>query len=204
MNLQRKIILASQSRDRHEILRRAKIPFEVKVANIDEDNLKRKIKASINLVKELAKAKAIYVKKLILEDKLNAIIIAADTIVDYKNEIIGKASNQEEAFEILKKLQNSSHNLVTGIAITATSSSKLIVECESTIVHFGKLSDEEIWAYIRLGEWKGRAGAYSINNKANIFVRSIDGSFSNVIGLPLFKIYNILKDHFNFNLLMLD
>ncbi|MFX1498205.1 MAG: Maf family protein, partial [Promethearchaeota archaeon] len=55
-----------------------------------------------------------------------------------------------------------------------------------------------------LGEWKGRAGAYSINDKANVFVKSINGSFSNVLGLPLFKIYKILKEHFNFNLLKLD
>ncbi|MFX0148081.1 MAG: Maf family protein, partial [Candidatus Hodarchaeota archaeon] len=58
-----------------------------------------------------------------------------------------------------------------------------------------------ILSYIKIGEWKGRAGAYSINNKANIFIKSINGSFSNVIGLPLFKIYTILKEHFNFNLL---
>lgn len=202
--MQKQIILASQSRDRYEILRRAKIPFKVEVANVDEDSFKRNIKAPTDLVKELAKAKALSVKKLVKGKYINSIIIAADTIVDYENEIIGKATSQEEAFQILKKLQNSSHNLVTGIAITATSSTKLIVDNESTIVHFGKLSNEEIWAYINLGEWKGRAGAYSINDKANVFVKSINGSFSNVLGLPLFKIYKILKEHFNFNLLKLD
>lgn len=199
-----KIILASQSRDRHEILRRANIPFETRVAKIDEDNFKRNINVPINLVKELAKAKALYVKMLILEENLNAVIIAADTVVDCNNEIIGKPSNQEQAYQILKKLQNKSHNLLTGIAVTATSSSNIIVDYESTIVHFAELSDEEIWSYIKSGEWKGRAGAYSINDKANIFVKSIDGSFSNVIGLPLFKIYELLKKHFNFNLLTID
>ncbi|MFW9771355.1 MAG: Maf family protein [Promethearchaeota archaeon] len=199
-----KIILASQSRDRHEILRRAKIPFETRVAKIDEDIYKRKIKIPVNLVKELAKAKALYVKRLIMEESLNAIIIAADTIVDCNKEVIGKPSNQEQAYQMLKKLQNKSHNLLTGIALTATSSSNLIVDYESTTVHFGELSDEEIWSYLKSGEWKGRAGAYSINDKANIFVKSIDGSFSNVIGLPLFKIYELLKRYFNFNLLTIE
>jgi len=199
--LQKKIILASQSRDRHEILKRAKIPFEIKVANIDEDKFKKNINVPIKLIKELAKAKALYVKKSILEEGLNAIIIAADTIVECDNQIIGKATSEENAFQILKLLQNKQHNLLTGIAIVDTLSSKIIVDFEQTIVYFGRLSDKEIWSYIKTGEWKGRAGAYSINNKANIFIKSINGSFSNVIGLPLFKIYTILKEQFNFNLL---
>ncbi|MFX0033262.1 MAG: Maf family protein [Promethearchaeota archaeon] len=199
--MQKKIILASQSRDRHEILKRAKIPFEIKVANIDEDKFKKNINVPTKLITELAKAKALYVKKLILKEGLNAIIIAADTIVECDGQIIGKAANEENAFQILKSLQNRQHNLLTGIAIVDTLSPKVIVDFEQTIVHFGKLSDEEILSYIKIGEWKGRAGAYSINNKANIFIKSINGSFSNVIGLPLFKIYTILKEHFNFNLL---
>ena len=199
--MQKTIILASKSIDRCEILKRAKIPFDTIVANIDENEFKDRISDPIQLIKELAKAKALYVKKKVLEKNLDAIIIGADTIVEYNGEIIGKANNEDQAFHILQRLQNKPHNLLTGLAITETFLQKMIVDYEYTVVYFAHLSDQEIWTYVKSGEWKGRAGAYSIRDKASLFVKSIEGSFSNVVGLPLFKIYEILKKEFNFNLM---
>ncbi len=196
----KKIILASKSIDRCEILKRAKIPFDTIVANINENEFKDRISNPIQLVKELAKAKVLYVKKKVLEKNLDAIIIGADTIVEFNGEIIGKANNEDQAFRILKRLQNNSHNLLTGLAITETFFQKLIVDYECSVVYFAHLSDQEILTYVKSGEWKGRAGAYSIRDKASLFVKSINGSFSNVVGLPLFKIYEILNKEFNFNL----
>jgi len=198
--LTKKIILASKSIDRCEILKRAKIPFDTIVANINENEFKDRISNPIQLVKELAKAKVLYVKKKVLEKNLDAIIIGADTIVEFNGEIIGKANNEDQAFRILKRLQNNSHNLLTGLAITETFFQKLIVDYECSVVYFAHLSDQEILTYVKSGEWKGRAGAYSIRDKASLFVKSINGSFSNVVGLPLFKIYEILNKEFNFNL----
>ena len=194
------IILASKSIDRCEILKRAKIRFDTIVASINENEFKDRISNPIQLVKELAKAKVLYVKKKVLEKNLDAIIIGADTIVEFNGEIIGKANNEDQAFRILKRLQNKPHNLLTGLAITETFFQKVIVDYECTVVYFAHLSDQEIWTYVKSGEWKGRAGAYSIRDKANLFVKSIEGSFSNVVGLPLFKIYEILKKEYNFNL----
>ncbi|GAG08287.1 unnamed protein product, partial [marine sediment metagenome] len=129
-----------------------------------------------------------------------AIIIAADTIVELNGKIIGKAQNETEAFQILKSLTNRSHNLITGIALTDIDDPKIIVDYDITVVTFLDLSDDDIRNYIEVEEWKGRAGAYSIMDRASLFIKEIRGSPSNVIGLPMQKIFKILRSEFNLNL----
>ncbi|MEE9379425.1 MAG: Maf family protein [Candidatus Lokiarchaeia archaeon] len=197
----KKIILASKSIDRSEIFKRAGIPFEAFVTNINEEKFKTKFSNAVELVKELAKTKMLFTQNELEKKKIDAIIIAADTVVVLKGEIIGKAYNEEEAFKILKKLVGESHKLITGIAITEIQNPKIIIESDTTIVEFLHLSDEEIWQYIKSNEWKGRAGAYSIRDKASLFIRKINGSSSNVIGLPMHKLYEILKTEFGLNLI---
>ncbi|MFX1411092.1 MAG: Maf family protein [Promethearchaeota archaeon] len=197
----RHIVLASKSADRYKLFEQAKIPIKILGSNIDEDNFKKKIKDPIKLVKELAKYKALYAKNILLDKKEDAIIVAADTIIELNGEVIGKAKDEQNAFQILKKLVGNVHNLITGIAMTRSIDSKIVVDYESTIVKFLELSDEEIRMYIKSGDWKGRAGAYAITEKASFFIEYIQGSFSNVIGLPMHKIYLILKNQFKFNLL---
>lgn len=196
----KKIILASKSTDRREILKRLKIPFEILITNIDEQKYKTSFTNPIELVKELAKAKALYAKENQLKNKLDAVIIAADTIVECDGDIIGKANNKREAFEILKKLEGKTHNLITGIAITETNNPKILIDSDTTIVEFLDISDEEIWGYINTSEWIGRAGAYSIRDKASLFINKINGSPSNVIGLPMHKVFKIMKNEFGLNL----
>lgn len=196
----KRIILASKSSDRSEILKRALIPFEIFVTNIKEEKYKTKFLNAIELVKELAKAKMLYAKNELIKKKIDGIIIAADTIVLLNGEIIGKAHNEEQAFSILKRLVGKSHKLITGIAITDIQTSKIIFDTDTTIVEFLELTDEEIWQYIKTNEWKGRAGAYSIMDKANLFISKIIGSTSNVLGLPMHKIYQILKKEFGLHL----
>ncbi len=196
----RKIILASKSIDRAELLSRIGIPFEVLVSDIDEEKFKKKISDPILLVKELAKAKLLYVKEELVEKNSQALIIAADTVVELKGLIIGKAKNPKEAFKILKNLMGKAHNLITGIAITSTDDPKIIIDHTVTLVEFLTLSDAEIDNYVKTNEWKGRAGGYSINDKASLFISKIDGSSSNVIGLPMHKLYEILKTDFKISL----
>ncbi|MHA1723999.1 MAG: Maf family protein [Promethearchaeota archaeon] len=197
----KRIILASKSTDRSEILKRVGISFDILITNVNEEEFKRKISNPIELVRELAKQKALNAKNKLLSRNDACIIIGADTIVEFEGEIIGKAKNENDAFNILKKLQGITHSLITGIAVTELRSPKIIIDHNSTRVTFLSLSDEEIWAYIKSGEWKGRAGAYSIREKAAIFVDFIVGSSSNVMGLPLNKLFTILKKDFNLNLL---
>jgi len=196
----RKIVLASKSIDRSELLNRIGIPFEVLVSDIDEEKFKKRISDPILLVKELAKAKLLYVKEKLLMKNSQALIIAADTVVELNGVIIGKAKNPEEAFKIIKNLVGKSHNLITGIAITKTDDPKIVVDYDTTSVEFITLSDAEIENYVKTNEWKGRAGAYSVNDKASLFISKISGSSSNVTGLPMHKIYEIIKTDFGLSL----
>ncbi len=196
----KKIILASKSIDRSELFNRIGVPFEMLASNIDEEKFKKKNSDPIILVKELAKAKLDFVKELVKKRGEDALIIAADTLVDLNGVIIGKAKNSEEAFKLLKTLNGKVHRLITGIAITETNDPKIINDYDITLVEFLTLSDAEIHNYIKTNEWEGRAGAYSINDKASLFISKINGSSSNVIGLPMHKIYEILKTDFKLNL----
>ncbi len=197
----KKIILASKSIDRKKTFNRLNIPFETIITDIDESYYKEIFSNPVELVKEIAKAKALKAKELLKNTNIEAIIIAADTIVEFKGKIIGKAKNKAQAFQILKSLIKRSHNLITGVAITELNDPKIVVDYDCTIVTLLDISDNEIRNYINTEEWKGRAGAYSIRDRASLFIKEIRGSPSNVIGLPMQKIFEILKKDFGLNLL---
>jgi len=196
----KKIILASKSIDRIKTFNHLNIPFETIITDIDEAYYKGIFSNPVELVKEIAKAKALKAKDLLKNKNMEAIIIAADTIVEFKGKVIGKAKNKAQAFQILKSLINRSHNLITGVAITELNDPKVVVDYDCTIVTFLDISDNEIRNYINTEEWKGRAGAYSIRDRASLFIKEIRGSPSNVIGLPMQKIFEILKKDFGLNL----
>ena len=196
----KRIILASKSVDRYKILNRLNISFETLDTNINESNYKDQYSDPFDLIKELAKAKALKAKELLRSEEIGTIIIAADTIVEFNGKIIGKAKNEIEAFQILKSLANRSHNLITGIAITSVDDTNIVVDYDITVVTFLDLSDDDIRNYLKSDEWKGRAGAYSIMNRASLFIKEIRGSPSNVVGLPMQMIFEILKSEFNMNL----
>jgi len=202
--IQKKIILASKSEDRRELFTRSGILFEILPPQVDEREFKNKISDPKSLVQELAKAKATYAKKKVVEKKSPAIIIAADTLVELNGEIIGKAKDEDDAIRLLKKLMGKTHNLITGIAITETENPKIFIDLDTTIVEFLNLSNDEIYNYVKTNEWKGRAGAYSINDKASLFIKKIQGSSSNVIGLPMHKLFEILRNEFGINLFNLE
>ena len=201
----KKIILASRSEDRRKLFKRLAIPFETLITDINEEELKNKIKDPIKLVMKLAEVKVKTAKKILRDKnpKEDAIIIAADTIIQIQRDVIGKAKDKDQAFEILKKLNNKTHKLITGIALTQLNNHKLILDFDKAIVSFLPLSDDEVYSYLDFDEWKGRAGAYSINDKASMFIKKIEGSPSNVAGIPLQKIFQILKTEFQINLLQL-
>jgi len=196
----KKIILASKSSDRSELFNRLNISFETLNTHINESGYKERTSEPIELVKELAKAKVLKAKEMLVNEEKGTVVIAADTIVEFDGKIIGKAQNETEAFKMLKTLTNRSHNLITGIAITEIDNSKIVIDYDITIVTILDLSDEDIRDYIKIGEWKGRAGAYSSRDSASLFIKEIQGSPSNVIGLPMQKIFEILKKEFNLNL----
>ena len=183
----RKIILASASPWRRILLERAGITFTVEVSDYKEDHsLHAK---PLELVKLLAicKAEAVAIKHS------NAIVIGADTLVEYKGQPIGKPATRTEAKRILKRLSGKTHSIHTGYCIIDSKTGKRHVGVETTLVTFRKLSTKEIESYIATGEPLAVAGGYGIEGGASSFASKINGDFYNIVGLPLARIVQELK-----------
>lgn len=181
----KKIILASASPRRSELLRQIGIPFTVCVSEICEE--KQENELPVSLVKRLAVEKA----SAIAADE-NTIVIAADTIVAFENAILGKPADEEDAVRMLSMLSGKTHDVHTGICVR--SGDQTVFETVSTKVVFRDLSAEEIKKYVQSGEPMDKAGAYGIQGAAASFVSEIHGDYYNVVGLPLCRLTEILKN----------
>lgn len=184
-----KIILASASVRRQELLSRLVKDFEIIVSDFDENQVP--FEGSIDkYVKNVALGKALDIKNKIKED---AIIISADTIVTFENKILGKPKDEEDAFNILRYLQDRKHFVYSGIVVINTAKNSIIQESQVTEVSFSKISENEILEYIKTGEPLDKAGAYGIQGIGGIFVKEIKGCYYNVVGLPLNKLKFMLE-----------
>ena len=172
-----KVILASASSRRHELLAYLLSDFEIQMADIDETPHSGELPEA--LVHRLANSKvhAIWLKNP------DSIVIAADTIVTFGDEIFGKPLSQNDSMTMLKKLSKQRHIVMTGVAMF--SANKKISKVVQTEVEFTSLSDKQISAYWRTGEPHDKAGSYAIQGIGGKFVKQINGSYSNVVGLPL-------------------
>jgi septum formation protein len=188
-----KIVLASSSPRRSQLLTQIGLNFEVIEPDIDEtDGIN--LEAS-QLVKFLAYEKAHFVAKNISKNfqrDEKCLVIGADTIVK-KERILGKPQNSQEAFEMLKHIQGSWHKVLTGIAVIDAATMKGISDFEITDVKMKELTDSTIKAYIDTKEPLDKAGAYGIQGLGSIFVEKINGCYFNVVGLPLSKLDTVLK-----------
>ncbi|MDW8799869.1 Maf-like protein [Clostridium sp. A1-XYC3] len=185
-----KIILASASSRRQELLNRLIEDFKIIVSDFDENSVEFKGDCG-SYVMELAEGKALDVCNKVKEE---AIVIGCDTIVSYKDTILGKPQDEKEAFNMLKLLSGNIHQVYSGIAVVNNSSGKIIREFVCTDVKFDKLSDMQIEKYIEKGEYADKAGAYGIQGYGGIFVEEIHGCYYNVVGLPLNKLSKMLKE----------
>jgi septum formation protein len=174
------LILASASPRRRELLAEAGYKFKVVVSQIDESVFLTAGITSAEYAKQLALAKA----NDIADKYPDSIIIGADTVVDFEGQIIGKAGDAKHAEEITRKLFSKPHKVITGLALICKSRDWKIVEADTTIVYPRKLTDAQIADHIRSGIWEGKAGAYSIRDN-DPFVDHIDGSLTNVMGMPM-------------------
>jgi septum formation protein len=181
----KKIILASKSPRRKQILQQVGLEFTVEVSDFDEAQVK--FKTPEDLVEKLSLEKA----KVIAGKNPDAIIIGADTTVIYKNEIIGKPTSKQDAVRILKLLSGNIHEVVTGF--TVISDKKSITKHVTSKVKFKKLSEVEIKAYVATGEPMDKAGGYGIQDKGGLFIENIQGDYFNVVGLPIFAVSEALK-----------
>ncbi|MDX9800606.1 MAG: Maf family protein [Spirochaetia bacterium] len=181
------IVLVSSSPRRKSILERFDIPFVVTPADIDETVTNPN---PSDAVKELAVKKVQYVSR-ISRDK-HRWYLAADTMVLTEGIMLGKPSCIEEAKVFLKALSGKKHEVITGIAFFDAKMKEMITGADTASVWFASLTDKEIDWYLASGEWKGAAGAYRIQERGESLVERIDGSYSNIMGLPIRLFFSIL------------
>ncbi len=187
------LILASASPRRVDLLRQVSItPRDIIPADIDETPAKDELPR--NLAQRLATEKA----KAIAAQNPNTFIIAADTVVACGRRALPKAETKDDAVKCLKLLSGRRHHVYGGICVI-TDQGKVINRVCDTSVKFKCLSPQEIDTYINSGEWHGKAGGYAIQGMASAYISFIQGSYSNVVGLPLYDIMQILSGNGFFN-----
>jgi septum formation protein len=184
-----KLILASASTRRADILRSAGLPFSVLSSAVDETPIPGE--SAKEMVQRLALAKAELAAARAVGP---AIVIAADTIVTLDGAILGKPRATEDAHQMLEKLSGRTHSVLTGVALIRLPDAERIEFLETTQVHFGILEPGEIVRYLSSGEPFDKAGAYAIQGRAGRYIPRIEGCYYNVVGLPLARLYNALAE----------
>ena len=187
-----KLILASKSPRRREILSMVTDNFEVKVSGADEtvdENLD-----PTKIPEYLSKIKA---EAIPLED--DEVVIGSDTIVLFNNTILGKPQDKNEAVSMLKMLSGTEHLVISGI--TVLTKEKTVSDSVTTVVKMRELDEGEILSYVNRFCPTDKAGAYGIQEMAGAFVEEIRGDYYNVVGLPLCRLVTILKEEFNVDLI---
>lgn len=184
----KKIVLASTSPRRKEILSKTGISFDIQESNYEEDMNLQMLPGELSEHLSLGKARSV-------ADKNNdAIVIAADTFVVYNNKCLGKPKTEVLAREMLNMLNGRENNIITGVTIIDTSNNHMVSFHETTKVFIKKMSPETIEAYIKTGEPLERAGGYSIQDIGAILIKKIDGDFFNAMGLPINRLAEELKN----------
>lgn len=191
-----KIILASASPRRRELLEQIGVDFGVFVTDADESKIDKNLPVNL-YVEEVAMAKA----AAACSSAENKIIISADTVVYHDGKILGKPKDESDAFKMLSSLSGNMHEVYTGICIMRSSDGFAVADYEKTEVYFNSLTEDEINNYIRSKEPMDKAGAYGIQGLGALLVNRINGDYFNVVGLPLSKLAEMLRKEFEIDLL---
>ena len=184
-----RLLLASQSPRRAEILRAVGWPFEAFAVEIDESPHAEEIPT--DYVERLALEKAEAATRL----KSAPLVLGADTTVVVDGEMLGKPKTEEDARRMLRRLSDRWHEVLTGVALVARTgggSIRRIVAHERTRVRFGSMTEREINWYVRTGEPADKAGAYAVQGYAALFIEGIEGDYWNVVGLPIRLVYKLV------------
>lgn len=184
-----KIILASASERRQELLTKLVDNFSVIISDFDEDSIEFQGHCGEYVI-QLSRGKAFAVAQKIKDE---AVIIACDTIVALDDVVLGKPKDREDAIDMLKKLSGRTHAVFSGLTVLNSKTQKLISDYTKTEVTFSKLTQEEIERYVDSGEPMDKAGAYGIQGYGGVFVEKINGCYYSVVGLPINQLNNILK-----------
>ncbi len=190
-NIRSKIILASSSPRRKELLSKAELKFDICIKSVDETVPPGMSPAEG--AEHTAAVKAMAVSFI----NNDAIVIGADTVVVLGDEVLGKPKDKEDAFNMLKKLSGREHKVITGVCLAYDGKYETF-HCESK-VKFYPLTDEEIRRYVTSGEPLDKAGAYGIQGKGMMLVESVEGDFYNIVGLPVALVVRKIKEIENRN-----
>ncbi|MGB2754032.1 MAG: Maf family protein [Phycisphaerae bacterium] len=195
------LILASSSPRRRELLRQAGYRFKVRPPCPIEDACLRRAPSAAAYVESLAYLKAM--SAIETHGIRKGLVLGADTAVELQGRLIGKPRDEDEARQILSALAGSVHRVLTGLALvdagagrsrrTGTRRGERWLAHDATTVHMGPMSAAEIHAYVASGEAMGKAGAYALQETGDRFVESLEGSFTNVVGLPMELLERMLK-----------
>ncbi len=186
----RPIILASESPRRRQYLERYKLQFDIRTGDVDESV--NNDKSPVTYAERLAREKGMVVADTLTD---NEIVISADTIVVLDNQIIGKPKDRDNVLPMLKKLNGYSHQVITAYFIYDCLSRQEVSRTVTTRVVFNQVADELLQAYAKLEEPLDKAGAYSIQGAGTFLVKSIKGSYNNVVGLPIELLLQDLIDN---------
>ena len=179
----KKIVLASGSPRRKEILAKMGVSFSVVVSQGEEN---ADFADPVKTVEKLSRDKALTVAEQLKEEKIPCVILGADTVVAFNGKILGKPADKEDAFHTLMELQGKTHQVYTGVTILKKENEKwnCYTFCERTDVEFYPVTQEEIKEYIETGEPMDKAGSYGIQGSFGMYVKGICGDYNNVVGLP--------------------
>ena len=185
-----RIILASKSPRRKELLGMLNLDFEVIVSEADET-----LEEGLEVEEQAKKLSFIKARTVFDETTGDRIIIGSDTMVIKDGKIYGKPKDREDAFNMLKKLQGTNHKVITGLAVLVQKDGRYeeYLDCDMADVYFKEMSDEEIYNWIDTGKAYDKAGAYAVQGEFMVFIEKFNGNFSTVMGLPIHKLYDILK-----------
>ena len=186
-HLREKVVLASSSARRAEILERAGWPHEIMVAGIDETLFPNEEAAAY--VQRLARSKAETVASRLSE----GLVLGADTTVVVGNQILGQPADEADARRMLDLLNAKWHEVLTGVAVVRVGGESRVAY-ERTRVRFTEMSEREIDWYISTGEPFGKAGGYGVQGKAALFIEEIQGDYFNIMGLPVRLVYELATD----------
>jgi len=185
----KKLILASASKRRYDILKNVGYDFDVIVSDFDEDSVDEP--TPHELVIKLSRLKALAV----LSDACaGSVVLASDTVVELDGAILGKPKDKNDAYRMLRSLSAKTHNVYTGVCIIEAESGSEISFYEKCVVHMSFISDEEIYKYIETAQPMDKAGSYGIQGAGALFVSGIEGDYFAVCGLPVSRVYKSLKE----------
>lgn len=189
--IDKRIILASASPRRRELMAMAGYEFEVQVSHKEEVY---KATEPGEIVKELALLKAKDVASM--NEAKSLIVIGADTVVAHNGKILGKPQSEQDAFDMIKGYQGDKHQVYTGVAVLdydENGNERVVNHAVKTDVYVNDMTDEEVWNYIRNDNVMDKAGAYGIQSGFAIHIEKIEGDYFNVVGLPISYVYEELK-----------